>query len=188
MLACRKLLFINKGMMLETQIDIADRPMVKMLSVILMIGQGILALSAFICILAAILFCLPESVSLSMKAEFSDKLDTSLVLGELLSGAIVSLGWFFVLYCLRKVASALIHGDPFSPESISRIRLILLLVTATEIIRIAKVFFLGASDVPSDVAVLDIRAGTLFLIFIIAVISEAFRHGAALRAEQELTI
>jgi len=35
---------------------------------------------------------------------------------------------------------------------------------------------------------LDIRLGTWFFIFVIVVISEAFRHGAALRAEQELTI
>jgi len=35
---------------------------------------------------------------------------------------------------------------------------------------------------------LDIRVGTWFFIFIIAAISEAFRYGAALRAEQELTI
>jgi hypothetical protein len=35
---------------------------------------------------------------------------------------------------------------------------------------------------------IDIRIGTWFFIFIIAAISEAFRHGAALRAEQELTI
>jgi len=39
-----------------------------------------------------------------------------------------------------------------------------------------------------DVTRLDIRIGTWFLIFIVAAISEAFRHGAALRAEQELTI
>jgi len=175
-------------MTLESQFETADAPMVKMLSVILMIGQAILALSVFICLIASVLFCLPETMSFSIKSELSDKLDTSLVLGELMSGAIVSLGWFFVLHLLRKVASALIHGDPFLPENVSRIRLILILVTATEVIRISKVFFLGTAGVPSDVPVIDIRAGTLFLIFIIAVISEAFRHGAALRAEQELTI
>ena len=35
---------------------------------------------------------------------------------------------------------------------------------------------------------MDIRIGTWFLVLVIAALSEAFRQGAEMRAEQELTI
>jgi hypothetical protein len=188
MLAYTALLFINKIMTLETEFKTADAPMAKLLSVILIIGQVILAFAVFICLVAMVLFFLPETMSLSIKSELADKLDSRLVLGELLSASLVAIGWFFVLHLLRKVASALIHGDPFLPENITRLRLILILIIATEIIRILKVFFLGTAGETEQIMRIDIRIGTWFFIFIIAAISEAFRHGAALRAEQELTI
>lgn len=176
------------AMTLETEFETADAPMAKMLFVILIIGQIVLAFWVCVCLAASVLFLLPETMIFSIKTELADNLGSSLILGELLSGAIVALGWFLVLHLLRKVASALVHGDPFLPENVSRLRLILLLIIATEVIRILKVFFLGMAGDPTESMRIDIRIGTWFFIFIIAAISEAFRHGAALRAEQELTI
>ena len=49
-------------------------------------------------------------------------------------------------------------------------------------------FAMGSAGDAESGKILGIRLGTWFLIFVIAAISEAFRHGAALRAEQELTI
>ncbi len=175
-------------MSVETEFAPADAPMAKLLSVILIIGQWVLALSVILFLLSAILFSLPESMSLSIKADLADKLARTTIVGSLVSGAIVATSWFFVLRFLRQVVSTLIHGDPFSPENIARLRLILILIIATELIRIFSVFIFGSAGEAEGIKRFDIRIGTWFFIFIIAAISEAFRFGAALRAEQELTI
>ena len=99
---------------------------------------------------------------------------------------------FFVLAVLRRVVAAVIHGDPFLPENVARLRNIWMIIAATEVFRMIAFFVMGGDGDTScgsvDGSRLDIRVGTWFFIFIIAAISEAFRHGAALRAEQELTI
>jgi len=58
------------------------------------------------------------------------------------------------------------------------------------VFRMLVTFTMGGSSDCADVdgSRLDVRIGTWFFIFIIAAISEAFRHGAALRADQEFTI
>jgi len=104
------------------------------------------------------------------------------------TGLIVAVGWFFVLKLLRGVVNAVIHGDPFLPENIARLRNIWIIFAVTEVFRMIAIFFMGGTDGTETGSLLGVRLGTWFLIFIIAAISEAFRHGAALRAEQELTI
>lgn len=175
-------------MSFETEFTPVPAPISKLLFVVLIIGQVILAVGVFIFLIVALLFCLPETMNFSIKTELADKLDTPFILGELISGAIVSAAWFWVLRLLRQVVATLMHGDPFSPKNISRLRTILVLIIATELIRILKIFFLGSVGGTENIKLLDIHIGTWFFIFIIAAISEAFRYGAALRAEQELTI
>lgn len=175
-------------MTLETEFAPADAPMAKLLSVILIIGQWVLGLSIILILITAILFSLPETMSISIKADLPGQLNGATMIGNLMSGAIIAAGWFFVLRFLRQVVSSLIHGDPFSPENIARLRLILILIIATELVRIFSLFIFGSVGDVEGIKRLDIRIGTWFFIFIIAAISEAFRYGAALRAEQELTI
>jgi len=92
------------------------------------------------------------------------------------------------LKLLRGVVKAVIHGDPFLPENIARLRNIWVIFAVTEVFRMIASFVIGGSRQNADGSHLDVQLGTWFFIFVIAVISEAFRHGAALRAEQELTI
>jgi len=110
--------------------------------------------------------------------------------GQCLAAALSAVAWFVVLHLLRRVVSAVIHGDPFLPENVSRLRTIWMIIAATEVFRMIATFVLGGSSdcMNVDGSRLDVRVGTWFFIFIIAAISEAFRHGAALRADQELTI
>jgi hypothetical protein len=190
MLASHALLFINKDMSAETEFTVPAAPMAKLLSVILIIGQWILAIGFVCLILMAALMLIPGDFRDGLIADLPSNLPASTLAGRCLASAVVAVGWFFVLRWLRRVVRAVIHGDPFLPENVSHLRRIWITIAATEIFRMIAMFIIGGAAGPEDVDVtrLDIRLGTWFLIFIIAAISEAFRHGAALRAEQELTI
>lgn len=189
-LAYNQLLFINKVMTLETEFETADAPMAKMLSVILIIGQWVLAIGFVCLLLMAALMLIPGEFRAGLIADLPDGLDPSTLAGRCLASAVVAVGWFFVLRLLRRVVTAVIHGDPFLPENVSRLRTIWIIIAATELFRMIAMFIIGGPDECAnlDGSRLDIRVGTWFFIFIIAAISEAFRHGAALRADQELTI
>lgn len=190
MLATHALLFINKCMSAETEFNVPDAPMAKLLSVILIFGQWILAIGFICLILMAALMLIPGGFRDELIADLPNSLPASTLAGRCLASAIVAVGWFFVLRWLRHVVRAVIHGDPFLPENVSYLRRIWITIAATEIFRMIAMFIIGgaAGSHDADVTRLDIRVGTWFLIFIIAAISEAFRHGAALRADQELTI
>jgi len=164
--------------------------MAKLLSVILIIGQWILALGFICLILMAAFMLIPGDFRDDLIADLPSDLPSSTLAGRCLASAVVAIGWFFVLRWLRRVVRAVIHGDPFLPENVSYLRTIWITIAMTEIFRMIAMFVIGgaATGENVDVTRLDIRIGTWFLIFIVAAISEAFRHGAALRAEQELTI
>jgi len=159
-------------MSVETEFAPTDAPVAKLLSVILIIGQVVAALAVIILLIATISVSLPETMNISIKTGLAEKLPETVIFGTLLSAVVIAVGWFFVLHFLRKVVRTLIHGDPFSsPENINRLRLILILIIATELVRIATVFFHGSAGETEQVMRLDIRIGTWFFIFIIAAIS-----------------
>jgi len=142
-------------MLTETKFTPSDAPMAKMLSVILIFGQMLLV----------IVMLIPSDFRTDFIADLPASLEPSTLAGRCLATAVVALGWFFVLHLLRRVVRAVIHGDPFLPENVSRLRTIWIVIAATEIFRMIALFFTGG---PND--------------------GLGFRHGAALRAEQELTI
>lgn len=162
-------------------------PMTRALSVLLIVGQYMLAIGFVLMLVMALIMAIPSDFRDSLLAEANNAPTPSVLLGRCLAGAVLAASWFFVLKLLRKVVTAVIHGDPFLPANVSRLRNIWVIIAAAELFRMAAYFIMG-SDSDLDGSRLDIRVGTWFFIFIIAAISEAFRHGAALRAEQELTI
>ncbi len=177
-------------MSVQSEFAPADAPIAKMLFVILIIGQGLLALG-FICLIAmTIIMIIPSGFRTELISDLPETLETSNLAGRCIASAIVFFGWFFVLHFLRRVVRAVVHGDPFLPENVSRLRLIWIIMAVTEIFHMAAIFINGSPSAAEGINVmrLDVRIGTWFFIFIIAAISEAFRYGAALRAEQELTI
>ena len=177
-------------MSVQSEFAPTDAPMAKMLFVILIIGQALMVIG-FICLIAmAAIMLIPSDFRTGLIADLPDSLVASTLAGRCLATALVAVGWFFVLHLLRRVVRAVIHGDPFLPENVARLRTIWITIAATEIFRMVALFFTGSPHQGSDFVGmhLDIRVGTWFFIFIIAAISEAFRYGAALRAEQELTI
>jgi len=178
-------------MTLETDLAPHNAPMAKVLSPLLMIGQWLCVFFFIILMLAAAFMAFPSGLRESLLSHSPRTVAPATMMGLSLASAIAVVGWFFILRLLRQVVIAVVHGDPFLPENIARLRNIWIIFAVIEIFRmITHLIFDGDSG-----SLLDIRLGTWFFIFVIIVISEAFRHGAllraegaALRAEQELTI
>ena len=98
-------------------------------------------------------------------------------------GALIASIWLYVLNILRKIIGTLLAGDPFVAANISRLRTIWIVIVISEIIRIIIINLSKADEM-----LIDIQAGTIFLVFVIAALSEVFRHGTELRRDAELTI
>ncbi|MEM7727839.1 MAG: DUF2975 domain-containing protein [Pseudomonadota bacterium] len=108
------------------------------------------------------------------------------------TGAITAFAWLAVLSILIRVIRTVQRGDPFVEANIVRLRAMWILIAVTEVFRIVVHSFadisVGALGVAPAETGMDIRIGTWFLVLVIATLSEAFRQGAEMRAEQELTI
>lgn len=108
------------------------------------------------------------------------------------TGAITAAAWLAVLSILIRVIRTVQLGDPFVEANITRLRAMWMLIAATEVFRIlvhsVADISVGALGVAPAETGMDIRIGTWFLVLVIAALSEAFRQGAEMRAEQELTI
>ena len=176
-------------MMSDTEIDApSGAPMAKLLSPLLMVGQWVFGVFFVIFLLMALIMAVPSGFRESLLEEATTQIDPTTLMARCLAGAVVAVGWFFVLKLLRGVVTAVIHGDPFLPENIARLRNIWIIFAVTEIFRMMAFFIMGGDGQAEGGLLLDVRLGTWFFIFVIATISEAFRYGAALRADQELTI
>jgi len=143
MLACHRLLFINMAMALETEFPPADAPMAKMLSVLLIVGQWLMVGIFILLIVMALIMLIPSNFRTSLISDLPASLETSTLAGRCLASAVVAVGWFFVLKLLRLVVKALIHGDPFLPKNVSRLRTIWIIIAASEVFRMATKFMMG---------------------------------------------
>lgn len=174
--------------MVESEIEAANAPMAKVVSILLIIGQGIMVVGFILFLITAVIMGTDNTIKSELLESAPKELNSSVLFARCLAGAVVAVGWFFVLRLLRRVVTAVIHGDPFLPENVSYLRNIWIIIAATEIFRTIAFFVLGGNGSIEDGSRLDVNIATWFFIFIIAAISEAFRQGAALRADQELTI
>ena len=111
-----------------------------------------------------------------------------------LISAVIGAAWYCVLGLLIRVVRTIQQGDPFVDANIGRMRAMWILIASAEIFRMIVIFILGVSgggisgSGEGRFDLIDVRIGTWFLVFVIAVLSEAFRKGAELRRDQELTI
>ncbi|MEP1229222.1 MAG: DUF2975 domain-containing protein [Litorimonas sp.] len=100
--------------------------------------------------------------------------------------SLVAIVWFYVLNILRKIVVTIIKGDPFIHDNISRLRRMWVMIAAVEILRI--IFNLAFPLHTNTDMTISFKFETWFLVFIFAILSEAFRYGAEMRRDQELTI
>ena len=175
--------------MTETEFDgPSGAPMAKLLSPMLMIAQWIFGFALIMFLFMALVMAFPSALRASLLELAPTDIEPLTLMGRCLVGLVVAVGWFLVLKLLRGVVKAVIHGDPFLPANIARLRNIWMIFAATELCRMIGIFLTGGAGETESGSVFGVRLGTWFFIFVIATISEAFRQGAVLRAEQELTI
>lgn len=163
--------------------------MARTLRALIFFGQIILAVSAVILFAASIFIMFSSDLQAQLYESVGIGEESNAMMLPLvcLGGAVIAAAWFWVLYMLQRIVGTLITGDPFVPENINRLRRMWIVIAAMELVRMAIVAFASQSISSGDDG-LQIRLGVWFLVFVIATLSEAFRYGAAMRQEQELTI
>lgn len=172
------------------------KPVAKSLVLLLRVAQSLLVIGAVLLLLIGGLFLIPNGPMASVIDGLATEGATPPSSGSLafafIASAITAAAWFVVLHILVKIVRTVQAGDPFIEANIGRLRAMWIIIAGTEVFRMvvhsaADLTMAGASVSAADTG-LDIRIGTWFLVLVIAVLSEAFRHGAAMRREQELTI
>ena len=159
--------------------------MAQALSLLLVVGQIVMIVTTGLFLLSAVLLLFPNSLRDQLMTDNPLSDTPGALIWFCLSAAVIALSWYWVLRLLKFVVLGVIHADPFQPENIARLRQIWIVIAVGEVFRMI-VHDMTTPEVGGlDI---DIRIGTWFFIFVIATIAEAFRHGAALRADQELTI
>lgn len=110
----------------------------------------------------------------------------------LLAGLVVIGGSLIILQHLRRLFDSFTSGDPFRRENANHLRAIWITMLIMELLRQA-LFAVTATLVAAagiDAAEIHVRIDlpTWVAIFVLIAIAEAFREGARLKEEQELTI
>ena len=172
----------------------ARRPVANGLVLLLRVVQALLALGLAGMAAAAVLALVPGSLIQQAVADPAGTVDVSAgsFAFAMAAAAVTAAAWIYVLQLLIRIIRTVQAGNPFDDANIGRLRAMWVIITAAELFRMAiygmaNISVLGANVSEADTG-LDIRIGTWFLVLVIAALSEAFRHGAAMRREQELTI
>ncbi len=172
------------------QIKSSGTTIARSLHGLLLLAMVVLAVICVLLFFVGILMLFPNGIRESIFAELQDKNLPNLkdqgrfIAMTCFAFAIISGAYTSVLVILRKIVNTLMQGDPFVPENISRLRIMWIILAATEVFRMA-IELMGADG---DASLINIRLGTWFMVFVIAALSEVFRHGAELRRDRELTV
>lgn len=168
-------------------------PATTTLVLVLRAAQIVLALAMVFMAVLGVLFLVPGSVMQTAFAEAAAAAPPPMTMAlACFASVATAAAWFWVLRMLIAVVQTVQAGDPFVEANISRLRTMWIVIAGTELFRMvvhsaADIALSGTSVTPADTG-LDIRIGTWFLVLVIAALSEAFRFGAEMRREQELTI
>ena len=166
--------------------DNTGTPIAKGLNVLLIIAIVLMVLAIILFIAGGFLLTSDNAISTDIREQLANSENRIGSNGAPLAffgGAIIASIWLYVLNVLRKIVSTLLAGDPFIPANISRLRTLWIVIALSEIVRIIIVNLSNSGEM-----LIDIRSGTIFLVFVIAALSEVFRHGTELRRDAELTI
>jgi hypothetical protein len=173
---------------------LGGKPVTSSLILLLRAVQVLMLLGLIILLIAAIgfLFDTPVRAWLLSNSDPANMPGMGRLAFACLTGAVTAAAWLAVLSILIRVIRTVQWGDPFVEANIFRLRIMWMLIAATEVFRIivhsvANISVGALGVAPADTG-MDIRIGTWFLVLVIAALSEAFRQGAEMRAEQELTI
>lgn len=157
------------------------------LHMLLLIVMTVLAITCAALFIIGVFMLFPNGIRDGIFSELQVKgLEPkgSLVALTCFAFAIMSGAYMAVILILRKIVNTLMQGDPFVPENISRLRIMWIILAVSEVFRMA-IHLIGTNG---EDGMINIRLGTWFMVFVIAALSEVFRHGAELRRDQELTV
>ena len=172
----------------------AGKPIASGLILLLRVVQGLMLIGLIVLSIGALAFLFDTPLRDWLLG--NSDMETMPSMGRLAfacgTGAITAAAWLAVLSILIRVIRTVQMGDPFVEANITRLRAMWMLIAGTEVFRIVvhsvADISVGALGVAPAETGMDIRIGTWFLVLVIAALSEAFRQGAEMRAEQELTI
>lgn len=163
--------------------------MARGLNGLLLIVMGVLAITCAALSIIGLFMLFPNGFREEIFSELQAKgieTNTGIVAITCFAFVVLSAAYMTVILILRKIVNTLMQGDPFVPENISRLRIMWIILAVSEVFRmVIHLIGVGADEGES---MINIRLGTWFMVFVIAALSEVFRHGAELRRDQELTV
>lgn len=164
------------------------------LHIALMIVIGLLSLVAFVFAVSAVMLLLPTGLRETMLQQIAESgaaaPSSGAMLASVIAGAVMAIAYLYVALVVRAIVKTTFNGNPFVPENISRLRKTWVIVALAEIFRMVVT---GLSLKPSTDNFLegfsiDTQLTAWFLVFVIAIMAEVFRHGLKLQRDQELTV
>jgi hypothetical protein len=165
-----------------------------LLDVLRIILWIVLALAAVLAALGVYVYAAgPADSVLGVRVERIDPWYMTAFAFVLAIGALVAA--LLVVSRLRRIFATLSAGDPFVPENAEHLRVIAIVIAVFEIARLGSgglaAGLLRASGMSEQTRLpVDVEINLLvwFGVLSLVVLSEVFREGARLRAEQQLTI
>ena len=170
---------------MQSMNDNIGTPIAKGMNVLLKLIMGLMIFVIIAFITLGVIMISDNNISAEIHSQLEATNDVGAKNPPLVffGGALIATIWLYVLNILRKIIGTLLKRDPFASENISRLRKIWIVIVISEIIRIVIVNFTRGENM-----LIEVQASTIFLVFVIAALSEVFRHGAELRRDAKLTI
>ena len=166
----------------------------RILHIALMVVIVLLSIVVLVFAISAVMLLLPTGLQETMLQQIADSgapvPSTGAMLASVIAGAVMALAYLYVALVVKAIVKTTFNGNPFVPENISRLRKTWVIVALAEIFRMVMT---GLSLKPSGDNFLegfsiDTQLTAWFLVFVIAVMAEVFRHGLKLQQDQELTV
>ncbi len=135
----------------------------------------------------------PADTLMGVSVERIDPWYTTTFAFAIAIGALVAA--LIVVSRLRRIFATLSAGDPFVPENAEHLRAIAIVIAAFEVARLgagaiaAGLVHSAGGAAPSSAPIqMEFNVLVWFAVLSLVVLSEVFREGARLRADQQLTI
>jgi len=179
---------------METHAPTNPPAIARTLHIALMIVIALLSLVVLVFAIAVVMLLLPTGLRETMLQQIADSgapvPSTGAMLASVVAGTVMALAYLYVALVVRAIVKTTYNGNPFVPENISRLRKTWVIVALAEIFRMVMT---GLSLKPSadnflEGFSIDTQLTAWFLVFVIAIMAEVFRHGLKLQRDQELTV
>lgn len=162
-----------------------------LLDVLRVVLWVILALATVLAALGVYVYAAgPADSVLGVRVERIDPWYMTTFAFALAIGALIAA--LLVVARLRRIFATLSAGDPFVPENADHLRIIAIVIAVFEAARLILSGVQASMPATADVAAravgIEINFLVWFAVLSLFVLSEVFREGARLRADQQLTI